>query len=371
MEITANTTGMLADVCVARDREAHEYCVVVVKGTFDTDDQGQMTLADEQRALVYADEHYGEPESSCVRHESDFAAEKTRTDVLVVAEAVAPEGKPVEELQVRLEVQGHSKDVLVVGHRRWKLGPLGLTSSRPEPFATMPLTFEHAFGGQDDTRGELDVAVERRNPAGVGFSPRRPMESMIGLPLPNLERPTERIRGPRDKPEPIGLGCIGRGWTPRLDHAGTYDDRWLEDVCPFLPPDFDPRYFQCAPLDQQFPMFRGGELLRCVHMSTAAVVSYRLPTLPMPIRFLFVERGIEQHARLDTVVLLPGEGQAMLTWRARARLPKKWNRLRGVLVGEQPAPPDDGIIGYVRGKPRFRGLQFAIRWLKRRAEERE
>lgn len=370
MQITANTTGMLADVCVAQDREAHDSCVVVVKGTFDTDAIGQMALAVEQYPLVYADEHYGSPEASSVRYESDFAAEKTRTDVLVVGDAVAPGGKPVEELQVRLEVEGRSKDILVIGHRRWKLGALGLTPSRSEPFTTMPLTFDRAFGGRDDTRGEHDVAVERRNLVGVGFSPRRPIESMIGLPLPNLEHPRDRIRGPRDRPEPIGLGCTGRNWTPRIDFAGTYDDHWLEHICPFLPPDFDTRYFQCAPLDQQFPMFRGGELLRCVHMAKSPVVTYRLPSLQVPVRFRFVEQEVEQQARLDTVMLLPGEQRAVLTWRTRARLPKKWNRLREILVGVQPTPPDDGIIGYVRGRPKFRGLSFAVRWLQRREQRR-
>ena len=66
MQITANDTGMLADVCVTQDRDAHDLCVVVIKGTFDTDGDGTMTLAAEQHGLIYADEHYGDPESSCV-----------------------------------------------------------------------------------------------------------------------------------------------------------------------------------------------------------------------------------------------------------------------------------------------------------------
>ena len=50
---------------------------------------------------------------------------------------------------------------------------------------------------------------------------------------------------------PMGFGP-GR---PRLDaplsYAGTYDQNWLDNVFPFLPADFDERYYQAAPEDQQ------------------------------------------------------------------------------------------------------------------------
>ncbi|HYO65317.1 MAG TPA: hypothetical protein VEU33_04485 [Archangium sp.] len=57
MQITLNTTGMQAGISVAADKDARDYCVVVVKGTFETNPRGEMTLAREQRTLVAADEH--------------------------------------------------------------------------------------------------------------------------------------------------------------------------------------------------------------------------------------------------------------------------------------------------------------------------
>lgn len=40
---------------------------------------------------------------------------------------------------------------------------------------------------------------------------------------------------------------MGRSWQPRLRYAGTYDQHWMDERLPFLPEDFDLRYFQSAP----------------------------------------------------------------------------------------------------------------------------
>ena len=50
---------------------------------------------------------------------------------------------------------------------------------------------------------------------------------------------------------PMGFGRPRADWTPRLTYAGTYDQTWIDDVFPFLPADFDVRYYQAAPEDQQ------------------------------------------------------------------------------------------------------------------------
>ena len=51
----------------------------------------------------------------------------------------------------------------------------------------------------------------------------------------------------------MAYGPLGRGWPQRARYAGTYDQAWLDDHFPFLPPDFDDRYHQAAPPDQQMP----------------------------------------------------------------------------------------------------------------------
>ncbi|WP_375767143.1 DUF2169 domain-containing protein [Archangium gephyra] len=365
MQISLNTTGMQAGISVAADKDARDYCVVVVKGTFETNSRGEMTLAREQRPLVAADEHHGDPATTSIRYECDFALEKPLTDLIVVGKAVSPSGQRVTQVPVSLEVQGRKKSLQIIGERRWLRSLGSMLPSEPVPFVEMPLTFERAFGGQDESRGPGRASVERRNLVGVGFHPHRGAAQIEGTPLPNLERPGQRISSPRDQPEPIGLGHVGRAWAPRIAYAGTYDARWRDERAPFLPADFDSRYFQSAPADQQFPHFHGGERIRCIHMAAEPVVQYVIPSLRMPVRFRFVDREVEQMGVLDTVILEPHRSIAMLVWRARVPIGKKLNALQEISVGEQPRATQGTPIGYRNGKPVFSGLAAAIRWLRR------
>jgi hypothetical protein len=366
MQITLNTTGMHTGISVATDKDARDFCVVVVKGTFETNARGEMTLAREQRTLVAADEHYGDPSITSIRHECDFALEKPLTDVVVVGKAVSPSGQRVPRLSVCLEVQGRKKSLQVVGERRWLRSLGSMLPCDPVPFVEMPLTFERAFGGQDESRGPGRASVEPRNLVGVGFHPHRDAAQIEGTPLPNLERPGQTISSPRDQPEPIGLGYVGRAWAPRIAYAGTYDTRWRDERAPFLPADFDSRYFQSAPADQQFPYFQGGERIRCVHMAAEPIVQYVIPSLPVPVGFRFVDREIERMGVLDTVILEPHHSLAMLVWRARVPIGKKLNALREIVVGARPRDTRGTPIAYRRGKPVFSGLDAAVRWLRAR-----
>jgi len=363
MQVLSNTTGMLAAVMVSTDKDAYDYCVVVVKGTFVTSPSGALTLAQEQRPFVYADEHYSHPETSAIRYESDFAPIKPLTDVVVVGKAVAPHGQAVKSLSVRLEVNDRVKELTVFGDRQWKRSWGRIIASEPRPFCEMPLTFDRAFGGIDDSQGPGRCDAERHNLVGVGYHRHRRGSDLVGMPLPNLEYPRQPISEPSDLVSPAGLGFVGRAWQPRIDRAGTYDSRWRAQVCPLLPTDFDDRYFQSAPDDQQFALFRGGELIRCVHMSSEPVVMYTVPTIQIPITFQFIDHEVTQQVTLDTVILEPHEKLAILLWRTRVRIGRKPSALRWISVG--PKPAQDRIIGYRNGKPIFTGLADAIRWLRR------
>ncbi|MBV9342187.1 MAG: DUF2169 domain-containing protein, partial [Acidobacteria bacterium] len=129
-----------------------------------------------------------------------------------------------------------------------------------EPFISAPISYDHAFGGIEESNPdpeERDAYLP--NPAGKGFASRsRPME-LDGRPLPHTQEPGEPINSPRGSYRPMAFGPIGRAWPPRSKHAGTYDQEWVDNVFPFLPADFDHRYYQCAPEDQQTDYIRGGE----------------------------------------------------------------------------------------------------------------
>ena len=370
MQITSNTTGMLAALAVAADPEARDHCVVVIKGTFQTDARGELQLCAEQQPLVMTDEHYGDPATTSVRYECDFALAKPRTDVIVIGKAVALHGRPVTKLPVRLEVQARVKELTVHGERRWVTMLGMLSKSDPEPFTEIPLTWDRAFGGSDDSRGPNRAEVELRNPVGVGFHPHRKNAAITGLPVPNIEPADKAVSSPRDRHTPAGLGCTGRAWQPRVALAGTYDERWRDERAPYLPADFDAGYFQCAPHDQQFPLFRGGERIRCVNMAECGVVDYAIPTLHVPLRFRFDDVDVECAAVLDTIVVEPHLLRAMLVWRASVPLRKKLTALKEILVGAPPPRAAGQPVGYRDDKPGFARLSDATEWLRQRRGSR-
>lgn len=338
MQISRNTTGLLADLAVATDAHGADHCVVVVKGSFVAGPGGVASLAEQHAPFVYCDISTGEPGFSSTAWETDFCRYKPLTDVIVVGKAVAPGRVPATEVAVRLEVQGRSKDAMVFGERRWVSAAGFARMSPPVPFVELPLCWERAFGG--------DV----HNPVGVG----------LGDEIPNVEDPRALISSQRDRPRPRGFSWIGRSWQPRIAFAGTYDRHWRTQVCPLLPEDFDERYFQAAPADQQFPHFRGGEHIRCVHMADAPVVDFWIPALTVPVHFDFGDRVVHRNGVLDTVVLEPHRCRMHLSWRVSTPLPKQLIRLRDVHVGE--APERHGPVGWRRGKPLFAGLGSYSRW---------
>lgn len=368
MQIRFNSTAMAAGLCIANDPDGRELCVVVVKGTFQFDRSGRSYLADQQVPLTYADEYHGEPGLSSIRNECDFAYFKPRVDVIVQGAAIAPGDKPVRQLQVRVDLDRWHKEATIFGDRHWEAGFFGHRMSEPKPFTTMPLLYENSFGGivranaKDDHRC-LDVC--RENPVGVGMYGQA--SSVDHDPrLPNIERPQALIRHRHDRPRPIGFGVVARSWQPRLAAAGTYDDRWFQEQYPFLPQDFSPAHFMCAPDDQQLPQLAGGELVRCTNMTTAGTWSAAVPTLHFPVRFKFDQRTEQLEPTLDTLLIEPQADRMVLIWRAAARLGHRLVDLREVVVGEQAVVPVPERVG---GKLKFRSLCELVAWRRAQREE--
>jgi hypothetical protein len=351
MQINTNTTGMEAGLTVATDKDGRDHCVVVVKGTFVVGPGGEAVPAEKQEPPVVADVHHGDPATSSVKYECEFALFKPRADVLVNGQAVAPQGKPVKELTVALELGSTRKVVRVVGDRRWERGILGFAASDPLPFVTMSLVFERGFGGSDHTHSNPKYqGTELRNLVGVGFHKNSDAATIEGQPLPNLEHPRQPISTWSDAPPPVGFGVVGRNWQPRVKYAGTYDERWMAERLPFLPEDFDDQYFLSAPTDQQVPFLRGGEVVRCIHMTSTGSFEVRVPRFELPIRFCFRDRNLPATPKLDTLIIEPDQERFLAVWRASAPLGRKPNALREVVVGldrqTKTLPPVDGNPPY-------------------------
>ena len=332
-----NRSGMQAALTTAIDPTAREHVLVAVKGTFlIPDDGGPALLApqDAQAPLTMADTFSGPPGQSAPVLEADFARRKPRCDILVNGTAHAPGGRPTERCKVGVKLGNWQKVFDVVGDRFWRGRAVVLGPSAPEPFLTMPVGYDRAYGGVDDTDA-TKPAFYLPNPVGRGYGLARSGEHLIGRPVPNIEDPREPVGVPWGNYKPVGLGPVHRSWQPRLAYAGTYDQNWLDNVFPFLPADFDDRHYQAAPEDQQIQEPAGGEEIVLLNLTPAGRVSFHLPTeLEMPIVF-FPRNGESETNRavLDTVVISPDLGHVYLVWRSTRPLRRNVFEIAEVLVG--------------------------------------
>lgn len=306
-----NRTPFAAERGWVRDRNGAEIWLVAVKCTFDIKPDGSTVVSGEQPPVLRVPEYHGEPGKSSIKYEADLVLTKTTTDVSVVGHAYAPPRQLATELDVGFRVGPVRKLLKVFGDREWRHAG----RSGPQPFSKMPLVYERAFGGSDPLSKQPDRDWEWRNPVGTGFAVSR--DHATGLALPNVEYPDALIRSWSDRPRPAGFGPIGCHWQPRAGFAGTYGDKWMKERQPLLPEDFDYRFFQTVPSDQQAPAFlRGGEETVLRRMTPSGDLSFLLPKvfLGFDTRFYDGSRELHRDRKLHSVVLEPDYPRVSLVW---------------------------------------------------------
>lgn len=319
-----NQTGFPTEFTMGMDKAGHEYIVVVVKGTFDFPETpgGPVRKSAEQVPLVMADTHTGNPGFSATLWETDFAFRKPRCDVVANGCAYAPGGRPAERVRVGIKLGDWSKVFDVVGDREWRArGPL-FAATAPLPFLRQPLSYDTAWGGTDrlDPDDKLPASYQL-NPVGTGWARPKNQHLIPGLKLPNTQAIGEEIRSPFGDYRPMSFGPMGRGWSGRIEHGGTYDDNWTENIFPFLPPDFDERYFQMAPPDQQIDSPRGGEEVVLVNLTPAGRESFRLPSTSLPMTlFRGPEVAFESAILPDSILFDLERRRLSLVWRVSQRI---------------------------------------------------
>lgn len=334
-----NATRMVAAYTMGMEPSGRELLVVVVKGTFSipkTSDE-PARLAEEQLPLIMADTFTGEPGFSAPVYEVDFAPRKHRCDVLLLGSAYAPKGRPATRVPVGIRIGDWTKSFAVVGNRRWDARVTGIRATPPEPFVNQPISYDVAFGGVDAKHeNPAKHSAFMRNPVGRGYHKQLKKEWIDGAPLPNTEELNSPVTQPDGNYLPMSLGPVGRNWEPRLRYAGTYDKKWLDDVFPFLPSDFDERYYQAAPPDQHLSSDVRGQDVVLMNLTPDERRTFRLPAEEMPVH-IFPKRGEREdmQARIDTISIEPDCQRFSLTWRATRPLRKNMLEIHQILVGRR------------------------------------
>lgn len=353
-----NATKLVANFTMATDKAGREWLVVVAKGTYGipTRSDTQPSLLEEQVALVMTDVFSGEPGFSAPLYENDFAPRKPRCDVLLNGSCHAPGGRGATTVPVGLRVGPIVKSFNVVGHRAWKPGVLTTSSGSPEPFVVMPLSYNNAYGGVDMPQEDPKAhSWYRANHVGVGYHPRSAGNALAGKPMPNTEAIGDAVSSPGGNYTPMAFGPLARSWPERVKWAGTYDQQWKETTFPFLPHDFDERYFQSAPVDQQMDHVKGGEQLVLLNLSPRGRDTFTLPAMDVPV--LVVWRSGKKDVQIgavDTVIVEPDLYRFTLTSRASFPLRRGIREVREVHVGRNYVPGEP--IPEKPGKRRFASL---------------
>lgn len=339
MQIHVGSKHLAADVAVALDVTGREHLVIVAKATWSIPGPGQRPRPLPPQPIVLADEFYGDPGKSAMRYGADMARFKAKCDVIIDAHAHAPGGQPVRELMAGFQLGTISKRLKVIGERQWRAtgsGREGYSLTDPVPFTSQALHHGFAFGGTRSLEGDRGhVETHEFNPSGIGYAGDQTWREVDGQPAHRIEDPAAPVRYPTDRTPPHALSAIGRHWLPRRRFSGTYDEQWRREVFPLLPEDYDERFHQCAPEDQQMAYPRGGEIVRLVHLlRDRPDTSFALPRLDMQIRVLRKDYRQEAPAAVvDTLYIEPEEGRFSVVWRASVRQLRSIQEFSEVAVG--------------------------------------
>ena len=342
-----NHTPFSASLSVFPDAHGVETVYAVVKATFAIGAQGP-EVATPQLPILAADVFWGDPLTTSLRAASEFGLLKPATDVLLTGRAVAP-AADTRVADVSLRVGPVQRRMRVFGNRHWERAGGGWRPSAPEPWQRMPLRWELAYGGVAPAAEGAVPEYEARNPVGRGFVARgtQPLE---GQPLPNLEDPQHLLQQPQDRPPPACLAPVAPTWQPRRSHAGTYDESWTRQRAPYLPLDFDARFFHTAPAELIAPGFlQGGEPVQLLGVA-ATPIEFTLPQAGLELGFQFKGQTIPSAPQLELVLLEPDAGRFQMLWRAALAVDKSLLKLSSVTVSSrtwdakgQPRSPLAGL----------------------------
>ena len=328
-----NTSPFVATMFSLPDIDGVDTLVIVIKASFALAPSVQ--LAEQQRPILAADEFWGEPTSTSLRYPGELHLPKPGTDVIVIAEARAPHEQGVPELDVSVRVADRSKRARVYGERMWMVVGRHAQPSRPQPFVRMPIIYERAYGGRTPPDHAGRSLAEPRNPIGRGFVGDGNYARMLEQLVPNIDDPDNALAWLGQTPAPVGFGAIAPSWHPRVAHAGTYDEAWRKQRAPYLPNDFDARFFRTASDGLGFDAeLAGGAPMAFDGFHPERGLSFALPRCQLDVSARVAGAVQSLPARLDTVVIELLEPCWMsMTWRASSRVGERLLRVERVDVG--------------------------------------
>jgi hypothetical protein len=336
-----NATPFVADYAFGLKKNGRNCIVVAAKATFDLPRHSNEPprLSDKQCDLHKSDAYSGEPGYSAPLFENDFPPYKPKCDIILHASAHSE--RPVTEMIVGFRVGNLEKFLKVIGPRHYSKTVVGVKPNKPLPFTRQPISYDTAYGGSriDNPKAakeKVTFTSFMRNPVGIGFYPNSNTDELVDKPLALTEAVEHPIVGySSTKPIPQSFGPVARNWYPRSTLGGTYDQNWSDNTAPFLPDDFDERYYQCAPDDQQCGHLRGGERVTLMGLLPQGHLTFTLPKVELPMQVI-LSNGDRHNLdpRIDTLTIEPDENRFTMIWRAHITIRRSIHEMDTMIIGK-------------------------------------
>lgn len=339
-----NRTPFAAALAVFPDRHGVETAVLCLKAAFEFGEHGLVPAA-RPVPLLPGDVFAGDPQTTGLRAAGELALPRPGTDVTVLGHAVAAH-EGTRGMSVALQAGPVTSQLLVQGERRWQRQGLAWRAGEPAPFERVPLRWELAFGGVERVpAGEEAKVFEARNPVGRGLVGSRDADFHLH-PLPQIEHPGSRLEEPGQRCEPAGWAPVPPFWAPRRDWAGTYDAAWQKKRAPFLPLDFDERFFNTMPPAMVAPgRLKAGDAVRLAGCRPRGeLLAFELPDSEPLLRWRFRGAEVDGGATLAALIIEPDRPRVQLLWQAAFAVDKHLLKLEQVRV-DCPAWPQDAYLG--------------------------
>jgi hypothetical protein len=141
----------------------------------------------------------------------------------------------------------------------------------------------------------------------------------------------------------------------------------MEKQAPFFPDDFDYRYFQAVPLDQQMPFPQAPLDFTLENLTPDGVRQFRVPVVQIPV--LVFEHTADDPRQydfnLDTILIEPDFNRIELVWRLGIPLRKSIFDLSEVVLGQSFKEYHRSVIR--SQKPYYKSLSELIQANRARA----
>jgi len=240
---------------------------------------------------------------------------KMGIDVMVLGKAYPNGAGPNNRARFELHVGELEYAMDIYGDRRWVRSGQNLVMSDPEPFESIPLTWEYAYGGKCPVEaGDLPY---HSNPFGRGFYLSE--ETAEDGLLPNIEDLENPVKSWQDQPVPRGVAPLSRDSSLRIMNSAEFDD---EPTPPRLKM-IKPSYYNNANPDLILPEQPAtGTIIRAAGVRPGGLdFSFKLPGGTFHAYVQLADRSFVFPCHLESIVLLSEVEQVMLGFRCCFRYP--------------------------------------------------